>query len=335
MLAIVVLAIVAAQFTSAAALGAELGRANWAWALVALVLQGAFFLLYGGLYQAGFRAVGVSSEALRLVPILFASIFAKTAVPFTAAPAAAVFIDDASARGESGPRAAVGVVVVLVVDLLTALPFVVAGTVALVMRDRLVEFALAGTGLFVAFIGGVLIVLGLAARRPGWLEALLVAVAPWSTARPACSGAPTCCPRAGSVGPPSRWRGPPTRSPVTRATWRSPPAMACWSTSRTSRVSPRSSWPRPASRRGRARRRVRDEHRLLIIAIVPDGVGAGEGAMALVFVSRDDGTGGDPGNGCVPHPQCLAPGRDRVVVRAAAPPVRRRRASGEPAGEPG
>ena len=88
-LAVVVLAVVAAQFTSAAALGAELARASWGWALVALVLQGAFFLLYGGLYQAGFRAVGVSSDALRLVPVLFASIFAKTAVPFTAAPAAA------------------------------------------------------------------------------------------------------------------------------------------------------------------------------------------------------------------------------------------------------
>ncbi len=174
-LAIVVLAIVAAQFTSAAALGTELARANWGWALVALALQAGFFVLYGGLYQAGFHAVGVSSEALRLVPVLFASIFAKTAVPFTAAPAAAVFIDDAAARGESGPRAAVGVVVVLVVDLLTALPFVFAGTAALIMRDRLVEFGLAGTGLFVVFTGGVVAVLWLAARRPGWLEALLVA----------------------------------------------------------------------------------------------------------------------------------------------------------------
>ena len=174
-LAVVVLAIVAAQFTSAAALGTELGRASWGWAVVALALQAGFFVLYGGLYQAGFRAVGVSSEALRLVPVLFASIFAKTAVPFTAAPAAAVFIDDASARGESGPRAAIGVVVVLVVDLLTALPFVFAGMVALIMRDRLVEFGLAGTGLFVAFTGGVVAVLWLAARRPGWLEGLLAA----------------------------------------------------------------------------------------------------------------------------------------------------------------
>jgi uncharacterized membrane protein YbhN (UPF0104 family) len=140
---------------------------------VALALQAVFFLLYGGLYASGFAAVGVPSRALALVPVLFASIFAKTAVPFTAAPAAAVFIDDAAARGESGPRTAVGVVVVLVVDLLTALPFVLAGTVALILRDRLVEFALVGTGLFVAFIAGTLGCLVLAARRPGWLEALL------------------------------------------------------------------------------------------------------------------------------------------------------------------
>ena len=173
LLAIALLVVVASQFTSEQALGADLSTADWRWAGVALVLQAAFFLLYGGLYSSGFRAVGVSSRALDLVPVLFASIFAKTAVPFTAAPAAAVFIDDAAARGESGPRTAVGVVVVLVVDLLTALPFVVAGTAALVLRDRLVEFALVGTGLFVAFIAGTLGCLVLAARRPGWLEALL------------------------------------------------------------------------------------------------------------------------------------------------------------------
>ena len=173
LLSVALLVVVASQFTSAEALGTDLSAADWRWAAIAVVLQAAFFLLYGGLYASGFRAVGVTSRALSLVPVLFASIFAKTAIPFTAAPAAAVFIDDASARGQSGPRTAVGVVVVLVVDLLTALPFVVAGTVALVMRDRLVEFALVGTGLFVVFIGGVLVSLTLAARKPVWLAALL------------------------------------------------------------------------------------------------------------------------------------------------------------------
>ncbi len=175
LLTIVLIAIVAGQFTSVEAVGAELGQADWAWATVAVVLHAAFFLLYGGLYQAGFSSVGVASRALHLVPVMFASIFAKTAVPFTAAPAAAVFIDDATTRGESGPRTAVGVVVVLAVDLLTALPFVLAGTVALVARERLVEFALVGTGLFIAFIAGVLAVLVLAARAPRLLDALLAA----------------------------------------------------------------------------------------------------------------------------------------------------------------
>jgi uncharacterized protein (TIRG00374 family) len=173
LLAVAILVVVAGQFTSLEALGAGLSAADWRWATVAVGLHAAFFLLYGGLYEAGFRAVGVASQALCLVPVMFASIFAKTAVPFTAAPAAAVFIDDAMARGESGPRTAAGVVVVLAVDLLTALPFVVAGTVALVLRDRLVTFALAGTALFVAFIAGVVLVLVLAAERPGLLEALL------------------------------------------------------------------------------------------------------------------------------------------------------------------
>jgi uncharacterized protein (TIRG00374 family) len=175
LLLVVLLVIVAGQFTSAEAFGADLSKANPWWATVAVLLHAAFFLLYGGLYQSGFRVVGVSSRALRLIPVMFASIFAKTVVPFTAAPAAAVFIDDAMARGESGPRTAVGVVVVLVVDLLTALPFVLAGTVALVLRDRLVVFAVVGTALFVAFAGAVLLLLVLSARRPPLLERLLAA----------------------------------------------------------------------------------------------------------------------------------------------------------------
>jgi uncharacterized protein (TIRG00374 family) len=173
LLSLALLAVVASQFMTVQALAADLSTADWRWATVALVMQAAFFLLYGGLYQAAFRAVGVSSRAMRMVPVVLASIFVKTAVPLTALPAAAVFIDDAIARGQSGARSAVGLVVVVVVDLLTALPFVVAGAIALVLRATLVPFALAGTGMFVAFIVAVLVGLALAALKPGLLETLL------------------------------------------------------------------------------------------------------------------------------------------------------------------
>ena len=167
------LAFVIGQFMSVRTLEVDLSRADWRWAGVALVMQAVFFLLYGGLYRYSLRAVGVTSGALRLVPVLLASIFVKTVLPLTAAPAAAVFIDDASARGQSGTRTAVGLAVVLVVDLLAALPFVAVGALALVLRARLVAFGLTGTALFVGFIAALLIGLGLAASQPALLEALL------------------------------------------------------------------------------------------------------------------------------------------------------------------
>ena len=152
LLGIALLVFVVSQLTTVSALGADLSGADGRWLAVALALQVAFFLLYGGLYQAGLGAVEVEGSALRLVPVLLASIFAKTVLPLTAAPAAAVFIDDATSRGQSGPRTAAAMIVVLVVDLVTALPFVAAGPRRSVLRSTLVGFALTGTGLFAVFI---------------------------------------------------------------------------------------------------------------------------------------------------------------------------------------
>ena len=173
LLSISLLVFVISQFTSVSALGADFSGADWRWLVVAAGLQAAFFALYGGLYKYGLAAVEVRAGALRLVPVLLASIFAKTVLPLTAAPAAAVFIDDAVARGESGPRTAVAMIVVLVVDLLTALPFVLVGAAALVGRSTLVGFAAVGTALFVAFIAALVLGLVLAARRPSILAWLL------------------------------------------------------------------------------------------------------------------------------------------------------------------
>jgi uncharacterized membrane protein YbhN (UPF0104 family) len=173
LLSVALLAFVVSQFTTVSELGADFSGADLRWLAAALALQAVFFLLYGALYQHGLAAVEVEGDALRLVPVLLASIFAKTVLPLTAAPAAAVFIDDATARGQSGPRTAVAMIVVLVVDLITALPFVVAGAAALVLRSTLVGFALVGVALFGAFIAALLVALVLAVRWPGRLAALL------------------------------------------------------------------------------------------------------------------------------------------------------------------
>jgi uncharacterized protein (TIRG00374 family) len=173
LLSVALLVFVIGESTTVRSMGSDLSRADAGWATAALLAQATCFLLYGWLYRYSFRAVGVASEALRLLPVMLASMFVKTVVPLTAAPAAAVFIDDASARGQSGARTAVGLVVVVIVDLVTALPFVAAGALALVMRAQLVAFALAGFAMFVIFIVALFVILVLAAWRPAWLVELL------------------------------------------------------------------------------------------------------------------------------------------------------------------
>ncbi len=156
--------------------GLDLARAQWGWIPVAVALHALCFALYGGLYQHGFRAVGVRAGARRLVAVLFASIFVKTVVPLTGATAMAVFIDDAAAHGQSGARAAAGTIVVTVIDLLAALPFVGAGVLALAARDRLAAYDVVGVVFFVIFIGLLVAALTLAGLRPGLLDAGLRAV---------------------------------------------------------------------------------------------------------------------------------------------------------------
>ncbi len=149
----------------------DLARAQWGWIPVAVGLHAVSFALYGGLYQHGFRAVGVRAGARRLVAVLFASIFVKTVVPLTGASAMAVFIDDAASHGQSGARAAAGTVVVSGIDLLASLPFVGAGVFALAARHRLAPYDVVGAAFFVAFIGLLVAALALAGLRPGLLEA--------------------------------------------------------------------------------------------------------------------------------------------------------------------
>jgi uncharacterized protein (TIRG00374 family) len=172
-LALVLLVAIVGEFTSLRAIGTDLSRAHPGWAAVALLAQTLCFVLYGWLYLYAFRAVGVGGDGWRLVRVNLASIFVKTVLPLTAAPAAAVFLDDSVARGQSAARTAVGLVVVVALDLATALPFVAAGALALVLRAELVAFALVGFVLFVAFIAVLLVILVFAAWRPNWLAAVL------------------------------------------------------------------------------------------------------------------------------------------------------------------
>ncbi len=169
--------LVTSRFTDAKHLIATLAQGKWIWVLASIILHVIYFALYALLYQIGFDAVEVKSRVSQLVPVLFASLFVNAVVPTGGTGGAALFIDDAAQRGQSGARAAVGTVLVFLADLGTLIPFVMVGVIFLSLQHELQIYGSIGVAfflIFVAFVTGALLL----ARRSedqlrrvlGWLQ---------------------------------------------------------------------------------------------------------------------------------------------------------------------
>ena len=167
-------ALISLDFASLTQLSRALARARWTWIAGGVAVHLAYFVAYAFLYRLGFDVVGVPSRTWSLVPLVFAGLFVNVIVP-TGAGAAALFIDDAERRERGGARAAVGVVLVLVLDLATLVPFVAWGVWFLTDAGLFAGWELAATLAFALYV--VALVLLLVAAR--WREAAVARVLGW------------------------------------------------------------------------------------------------------------------------------------------------------------
>ncbi len=143
------------------------------WILAALLLQGVYYYTYALLYQFSFAAVEVRGRARELLPVLFASIFLKAVVPSGGVSAVAVFVDDATRRGQSPARAAEGSLLVLVADLATTVPLILAGLAYLQTQGALQLYQVAAAAFYVLFTAVLAGVLLLGRLQPDRLRAVL------------------------------------------------------------------------------------------------------------------------------------------------------------------
>ncbi len=166
--------LVVTRFTSAQNLLATLGQGHWQWILVATVLHLLYFVLYAGLYWLGFAAVGVDSAVVRLLPVMMASIFVNAVIPSGGAGGAALFVDDAIRSGQSGARATVGVLLVLLADLGTMIPLIVFAVVFLLGQSAaLIGVVVIAASFYAVFVIGLSTILWLSHVRPMWGYRLL------------------------------------------------------------------------------------------------------------------------------------------------------------------
>lgn len=170
------IALVASQFTSARQLFDAVSNIDWSWAAAAVAVHLGYFVAYTSLYVIAYRAVGVRSTLRGMVPVLFAAFFLKAVVPIEGAGSVAVFIEDARERGESGAGAAAGTLIVLLADLFSVLPVVALGYYFLAQSSLIDGWQLLALVAFLAFIGLVTAALWFAARREVLLHRALDAV---------------------------------------------------------------------------------------------------------------------------------------------------------------
>jgi phosphatidylglycerol lysyltransferase len=173
LLIIAFLWIVVARLAEIKKLGGILAGGRWQWIGAALLLQFIYYALYTGLYKSAFAAVGVKSRWRDLLPVTLGSLFVNVVAPAGGMTGAALFVDDAARRGESGAKAAAGTLLVTITELGAFEALLLPGMAYLYTHHDLKTYEVAGAAALTALVSVLSLALILGLWRPMWIERLL------------------------------------------------------------------------------------------------------------------------------------------------------------------
>jgi uncharacterized membrane protein YbhN (UPF0104 family) len=86
-------------------LGWTLRQGQWAWVLLAAVLQFGFFVITAWQYQTAFALLSIRSGLWHLLPLVLGSLFINATAPAGGAAGVALFVNDAARRQQQPGRA--------------------------------------------------------------------------------------------------------------------------------------------------------------------------------------------------------------------------------------
>jgi len=158
---------------------ATLAQGKWQWLVFAAFLQGIYYLVYTAMYQSAFSTVDVDSRLMSLLPVLLGSLFVNVVTPTAGASGAALFVDDASRRGQSATRTAAGTLLALVADFSTFTLVMIVGLVYLFLYHDLRSYEIAAAVVLLLLSTGLVTVLSLGLWSPDLLRGILNHVQSW------------------------------------------------------------------------------------------------------------------------------------------------------------
>jgi len=143
------------------------------WMLLAAMLQVLYYAAFAAIFKAAFYTVEIKSKILDLIPVTLGALFINVIAPAWGIAGAALYVDDASHRGESPAKATAGTLLAQTADF-SAFAIILAGGVAyLSMRHRLQSYEIAGTAFLVVILCSLGLTLILGLWRPMLLLKLL------------------------------------------------------------------------------------------------------------------------------------------------------------------
>ncbi|NJD59641.1 MAG: flippase-like domain-containing protein [Anaerolineae bacterium] len=173
LLVIIFLWVVISRFSDITKIAETLMQGQWQWVVAAILFMIVYFTTYTGIYHSAFQTVGIQSRLVELIPLTFISIFMNVAAPIGGASGMAVFVDDASRRGQSAAKATVGTLLVMVADFSAFLVVLVTGMIYLFTHHNLKYYESLTAALLLLVIGGLTSFLLLGLWRPLWLRRIL------------------------------------------------------------------------------------------------------------------------------------------------------------------
>ena len=155
------------------ALMRTLAMGRWEWILAAVAFQSLYFVFFTASYQAAFATVGLESRFRDLLAVTFGSYFVNVVAPSGGASGAALFVDDATRRGQPPARAATALVLQLAADYIGVVVVVLLGLAYLNMHGVLQAYQWLGGIVMALLTGSLVAVLALGLAKPDWLRRLL------------------------------------------------------------------------------------------------------------------------------------------------------------------
>ncbi len=144
------------------------------WMLLAAILQVLYYAVFAAIFKSAFCTVDIKARIRDILPVTLGALFINVVAPTWGMAGAALYVDDASHRGESPARAAAGTLLAQTADF-SAFALILAGSIAyLSMQNRLQNYEIAGTAVLVVILCSLAFTLIMGLWRPILLMKLLV-----------------------------------------------------------------------------------------------------------------------------------------------------------------